>query len=528
MNSHRSTKSDSGAKDRFAAICAAMLVLLVANATFAQAPPTSPGRYPVAAPTAPTNPLPAPQTQSKQNNAEIVTPNVVRRIEIRGNKKIQTSKVRSYIATRVGRAFDPEIVQADVRSLAQSGHFLENVRVFTEPLADGLVVIYEVSERPTIESIKFIGNNYIYPSTLLKKSGLKVGEALDMFRVREAARSVEEYYQTQGYAQARVEITEGLKPTDTGVTYLVSEGPMQRIARVTFVGNQITTGARLKTQIESKPSLLWIPLLGGNVDLKKIDQDVSALTLYYRNLGFFNARISREYKFDETGRWMYLTFIIDEGVRYKIRNVSLVGNQKFRSETLASHLQLKTGEEFDRENLDKDVATLTDIYGAQGHIYVNVQAEPRFLEQPGELDLVYKIEEGAQYRVGRINVNIEGDYPHTRESVVRNRISLRPGDVIDIRQIRASERRLKSSQLFLTEPSQGVEPTIKVEPLSEKNAREALAQIQREERQAAQPPPPSNAKIRGQSPDTEVIYVDLQVSPPPFRPDWRRMLGFRN
>lgn len=481
----------------------------------------------------PPRPAPPPPSASSNQNAQIppgARSNEVTGIEIRGNKNIQTSKVRSYIATRVGRVFDPEVVQADVRALAQSGYFLENVRVFTEPLNDGVNVIYQVNERPRMETIEFVGNNYVYPATLLKKSGLKKGEALDMFRVREGARNIEEYYQSQGYGRVQVEIVQGLKPGDTGVKYLISEGPMQRIARVNFVGNEITTGARLKTQIESKPSILWIPLLGGNVDFQKIDQDVDALTVYYRNLGFFNARISRDYQFDSSGRWMDLTFIIDEGKRYKIRNVSLVGNQKFKSSTLAKELQLKQGQFYDRETLDKDVNVLTDIYGAQGHIYVNVQAEPRFLEEPGELDLVYKIEEGAQYRVGRINVKIEGDYPHTRQSVVRNRISLRPGDIIDIRQIRASERRLKSSQLFLVEPQNGISPTIKVEPLSELQAREALARVNKEKGRTVGSPDPADANrptFRGQSPDEEIVYVELVVDPPPFRRDWKRFLPFR-
>ena len=47
-----------------------------------------------------------------------------------------------------------------------------------------------------------------------------------------------------------------------------------------------------------------------------------------------------------------------------------------------------------------------------------------FLEEGGMLDLVYDIDEGDQYRVGRILVNIDGENPHTRRNVVINRLSL--------------------------------------------------------------------------------------------------------
>ena len=97
-----------------------------------------------------------------------------------------------------------------------------------------------------------------------------------------------------------------------------------------------------------------------------------------------------------------------------------------------------------------DIQMLRDLYGSQGHIFADLEAQPRFLEEPGQLDLVYKIAEGEPFRVGQINVHIAGEFPHTRRNVVLNRLSLRPGDLIDIREIRNSERRLTASQLFET------------------------------------------------------------------------------
>jgi outer membrane protein insertion porin family len=112
------------------------------------------------------------------------------------------------------------------------------------------------------------------------------------------------------------------------------------------------------------------------------------------------------------------------------------------------------------------MVTLRDLYGSMGYVFANVEAEPRFLETPGTIDLVYKISEGKQYRVGKILVDIDGDYGVTRREVILNRLSFRPGDVIDIREIRNSERRLSSSQIFGgSDPSApGPPPRIVVRP----------------------------------------------------------------
>ncbi len=88
------------------------------------------------------------------------------------------------------------------------------------------------------------------------------------------------------------------------------------------------------------------------------------------------------------------------------------------------------------------------------------------LVAPGVLDLVYKIQEGKQYRVGNINVLIDGDYGVTQWQVVMNRIGLRPGDLLDTRKLRNSESRLLRAQLFAdgSPSAPGNPPRIVVRP----------------------------------------------------------------
>ena len=84
---------------------------------------------------------------------------------------------------------------------------------------------------------------------------------------------------------------------------------------------------------------------------------------------------------------------------------------------------------------------IQELYGSHGYVFADVQSETVFLEEPGEVDLLYHIDEGEQFRVGRIIVHIAGDNPHTRIQTAMNRMSVRPGDIMDIREIKASERR---------------------------------------------------------------------------------------
>ena len=315
---------------------------------------------------------------------------------------------------------------------------------------------------PTISHLRFEGRDKIRESTLRKKAELKVGEPLNRYRVEEARRKLQELYVEKGFADAQVELVEGNKPEDQGVVFSIYEGPQQRFFHTRFLGNTIVSDARLRTQIQSKPGILW--MFKGKVDREQIEADRDLLVAYYRSLGYFKARVGRYLDFSESGKWLTLTYVIDEGPRYQIQNVSLVGNDTFTTDSLTANLGLKPGDYFDSRKMNRDLMEMRDLYGSQGYIHADVKADPQFLEEPGKIDLVYDIREGEQYRVGRIIVNIEGDNPHTRRNVVINRLSLAPNDIIDIREIRASERRLRSAELFLSDPTRGISPTIAIRP----------------------------------------------------------------
>ena len=110
--------------------------------------------------------------------------------------------------------------------------------------------------------------------------------------------------------------------------------------------------------------------------------------------------------------------------------------------------------------MNADVAWLKELYGSQGYVFADIKAEPIFLEEQGKLKLMYHIDEGKRWRVGNIFVHIDGDNPHTKIQTALNRLSFRSGEIADIREIRASERRLQASGLFMADPVHGVMPKI--------------------------------------------------------------------
>ena len=442
-----------------------------------------------------------PQPSNNSNSTPVDPSKLVADVIFSGNRYLQTHRLTRNLRTRPGRYFDPDKLKQDVDQLWRMPEIRRIKGPYLKHTPNGVIVTIEVEERNAISKVEFIGNRGLSDRALLKTAGISDGDPLDVHAIRLAKTRIEDFYKEKGFPRTQVELAEGTEVGDGKVVFLIHEDEKQRVWNVKFEGNSIASDARLKSFVKSKPGILKV--FGGLAKRDELDQDITRLTTYYRSLGFFNAKIGREFEESNDGKWLTVRFIINEGPRYKVRSVKFVGNRVFQDEQLIQLLELRPGAEtaspeFNVSTMNQDVVSLRDLYGGQGFVFANVEAEPRFLEEPGLLDLVYKIDEGKQYRVGKINVHYDGDYGITKRKVVLDRLSVHPGDLIDVREIRRSEVRLGSSQVFASRATPGAEPPKIVVRTPELKT---LQQHRRSGGSGTRRPPPSNGSVsRGPGP----------------------------
>lgn len=433
------------------------------------------------------NELPSPKQATASSGAVVVD------VQIQGAEYIPADEYLRRLKTRKGRSFDADDVQSDVEELHRL-KIVQSVRSFINQTPNGPVVTFKIYERPFIKKVQYIGNRAFPDRRLEKLTGIAKGKPLDVVAVKMAKRQIEDFYHSKGFPRTQVEVLNGDQRDHREVTFLIHEDEKRTIRSVRFEGNTIDTDGRLKTYIKSKPPI--VGLIGGQYQKVEVEQDVQRLTAYYRSLGYFYAKVDREIIFDPKGAKVDLRFIISEGPRYVVQSVSFLGNKKYDQEHLDSLVRSEANQYYDARRLQADLSKLRDLYGSQGYIAVNVQAEPRLFEEPGKLDLVFNIDEGPQYRVGDIRVHIDGEYGVTRQTVILDRLGLHKGDVVDVRKIRSAERRLAASQLFTGARNDGPPPKIVVKP------REDIEMLARQ----------TDPNFRGQSPDrNQVRYADLKI-----------------
>jgi outer membrane protein insertion porin family len=413
---------------------AATVALILAPTLSAQAP-MPPGRLQMTPGAEEPSRLPAPSSADR----------VVADVQVVGNKQVAVERIQSYLRTRKGRVYDERLVQADSARLFSSQLFYD-VKTDRIDGPDGVVVVFKVLERPRISAVQFVGNKALSNDKLVELTGLRPGKAMDPAVNTMAVREIEAKYRDKGFPFVEVELVEGGKDDDSQVVIRVNEGPKTKVASIRFEGATFVGTARLKTKIKSS-TFLGVGAVGilGNYESELIEDDMAALKTYYRQNGFLDIQVSHKKEFAADKSKVWITYMIQEGPRYKINEIQVAGATKFDPKKLESKIQLTSGEFFNEDAMRREAQGVKDVFGRNGYVNAEVQPEVKFRDEPGKVDVVFKVQEDQPKRVG--DIRIEGN-THTKRGVILKLTDLESGTLLDSTKLRDAQIRLLSSRLF--------------------------------------------------------------------------------
>jgi outer membrane protein insertion porin family len=249
-------------------------------------------------------------------------------------------------------------------------------------------------KKDVIISIEFENNRKYKDKTLRKKLDFEVGNYIDPILAESGRRIISEFYRKKGFPYIEVALNRN-KLSEGKVIYTVFEGLRMQIKSVKFKGNQAIKTSDLKKAIKTKTRswLLW-PVY---YTKEKIAADVEKLRTLYYERGFLNHRIAVRGQ-------THITFIIEEGPLYKVRNVTLKGNSHFDNETLLANLKLETGQTYYQRKAQAHAKRILKLYREDGYVDADVRQQLRFVPEANVVDVEFKIDEGRQFRIGKIDI----------------------------------------------------------------------------------------------------------------------------
>lgn len=397
-------------------------------------------------------------TQSAVAPTNPLAGRTVEDVEIRGNPTVPTSVIRNVIRTARGTRYDPATVQDDYHRIFELKKFA-NVEAQVQPTSTGgVVVVFVVTEQKLIRKITWHGNKGVETSVLEAATDLKVGQSIDTFRISVAKQAILNTYRDKNFPFTRVDVPTGPLTERGEVVFNIVEGPRIWVRNIRFLGAIHATAEDLRSQIKTG---IWIPIFNaGRYDPDQVDEDIAAIRRYYEDRGFFDVRVGRKLIFSPDQSELQIDFVIDEGMRYIVDRVEFTGNTKLSDVQLRQGLNLVPGRFYDAETRERDVRQIVKHYSPFGFIYVPpvptlarvdedyLRIEPQrvVLQQPGRVEILYRIHEGKPFRLGRIIV--AGNSKSQDKLVRREFRDFAPGNLYNSAAVDEAVDRIRATPFF--------------------------------------------------------------------------------
>jgi outer membrane protein insertion porin family len=378
----------------------------------------------------------------------------VERIEVSGNHQIEATTVRGTLVTRVGELLSAEHVQDDVTAVFALG-FFDNVEVDADPVGpDGVVVTYRVTELPVVTKMTFRGNKKVIEETLKETvTGLEEGAFLNPQQLLRVRKAMLAKYESEGYRRATVVPVQQITVAPDGgrtaeLTFVIDEGEKTKIRDIEFEGNEAFSDRTLRRRLKSKERFWLTSWLTDSGVYREADvaEDLLRVEDYYQDAGYFDVQVSEpDLDLSDDRRWLTLTYPVKEGRRYDFGEISYHHNDKVPEDVLTAGLAMQSGRTYNRSLIRKDVATLTDRLGEHGYAFAQVTPQVHPRPDDGQVDVAFRIDEGNQVRIRRINVT---GNTKTRDKVIRREVRQQEGEIINTSLLRRSFQRINNLNYF--------------------------------------------------------------------------------
>src|SRR5438132_10524368 len=95
-------------------------------------------------------------------------PNRIEEVRVTGNRRIPTDTIKYNLQTKPNDQFNPNVIRRDIKTLYALGHF-DDIRVEEDQGKTGKIIIFRVTEKKLIRSVKYDGLKSVTNSEVLDK-----------------------------------------------------------------------------------------------------------------------------------------------------------------------------------------------------------------------------------------------------------------------------------------------------------------------------------------------------------------------
>ncbi|NBO17875.1 MAG: outer membrane protein assembly factor BamA, partial [Proteobacteria bacterium] len=190
----------------------------------------------------------APVASAERDAAAAITD-----IRVEGNQRIEARTILSYFGLKAGDKFIKSDIDGALKNLFVTGFFSD-----VTLLREGNALIIRVQENPVISKVVFEGNDRIETTDLEKEIELKPRSIFSREKAQADVKRILDIYRRSGRYNATAEpklIEQSENRVD--LVYEISEGPVAKVQKITFIGNQNFDSKTLREAMRTEETAWW-------------------------------------------------------------------------------------------------------------------------------------------------------------------------------------------------------------------------------------------------------------------------------
>ncbi len=275
-----------------------------------------------------------------------------------------------------------------------------------------------------IRSISVEGSERLEPTTIISYIRLRVGQEYTAVAADQALKDLGATELFAGNSSIRFD--------NGNVVITVTENPV--INRIVLEGNERLKDDKIVPEIKLAPRQIFTR--------SKVRADVARIIELYKRQGRFAASVEPKMVQLPQNR-VDVVFEISEGPKSKVRQINIIGNDKFSDNQLRGEMVTKqarltrffsSNTSYDPDRLAFDQQKLRQFYLTEGYAdFRVVSAVAELTPDQKDFIITYVVEEGERYKFGEVEV--ESQLRDFDSDQIRAGLSMQPGEWYDAKSV---------------------------------------------------------------------------------------------
>ena len=369
----------------------------------------------------------------------------IKKFQIDGNDRISNETIILFSGLQIDDTVTDNDLNTAIKNLYETS-FFQNLEINIE----NSILYINVVENPLIQSIVIEGIKKkslveVVKDIIIQKEKTSFVES----KVKKDQERILNSLRIAGYYFS--EISTSTKKNDNNtvdIVYDIKLGERALIKNIRFIGNKIFKDNKLRKIIVSEEAKFWKIISSKKVvNLQRLDLDMNLLLNFYKNNGYYNAKVNNSFAQIIENKYFDVVFNIDAGEKFYFNDLKLNLPSEYNEKDFSKLYKLLkdlNNKPYALNRIEEILEEIDDIALSNNYEFVSATYNESIIDN-NKINLSINLKDTEKFYIERINI-IGNSI--TSERVIRNQLIADEGDPFNELLFNKSINNIKSLGIF--------------------------------------------------------------------------------